>query len=117
MSSSTTSSRVGAPREAAELLKRYSDLATSVGVLDEVTFVILGRLALSRLGVRRLDRPREHIRRHGVGFAEDMIEEFLDAVEELGIVVLRDYAQPRELLEAMRKYKLPPSDAVIASTY
>lgn len=29
---------------------------------------------------------------------------------------LRDYAEPRELLETMKKYKLTPSDAIIALT-
>jgi len=37
-------------------------------------------------------------------------------IEELDLAVLRDHAEPRELLETVVKYKLTPSDAVIVLT-
>ena len=39
-----------------------------------------------------------------------------DAINDLGIVVVRDAATLDELLEAMIKYNLMPSDALIALT-
>ncbi len=35
---------------------------------------------------------------------------------EFNITVLRDYAEPKELLETMKIYRLTPSDAIIALT-
>ena len=46
---------------AARLLTEYGDLVTSIRVLDEVMFLLIRRLALERLGLRRLDRVRDHI--------------------------------------------------------
>jgi predicted nucleic acid-binding protein len=37
-------------------------------------------------------------------------------MEQLEIVIQRDSAEPKQLLEVMGKYKLTPSDAVIALT-
>ncbi len=37
-------------------------------------------------------------------------------LQELEITMLRDYAEPRELLETMKKYRLTPSDAIITLT-
>jgi predicted nucleic acid-binding protein len=101
---------------AATLLKQYHDLATSVGVLDEVIFVVMRRLAEKRLGIRRIDRLRSYIKSNGIGFALAELERFIKLVEALDIVVLQDYADPRELLKVVAKYNLPPSDAVIALT-
>ncbi len=39
--------------QAAKILKQYHDLVTSTGVLNEVMFVIIRRLAGKRLGIRR----------------------------------------------------------------
>ncbi|GBF09067.1 putative nucleic acid-binding protein [Aeropyrum pernix] len=102
--------------KAATLLKQYHDLATSVGVLDEVIFVIMRRLAEKRLGIRKIARLRSYIKSNGVDFALAELERFIKLVEALDIVILQDYADPRELLEVVGKYNLPPSDAVIALT-
>ncbi len=37
-------------------------------------------------------------------------------LQEFEIIILRDHAEPYELLETMRKYRLTPSDAIIALT-
>ena len=102
--------------EAERLLASHPDLAVTVGVIDEVEFVIIRRLAKKRLGIRKLSRLKEHIRRNGLDFAIDMLERYTVMLHEFDIAILRDYAEPEELLEAMRKYQLTPSDAIIALT-
>ena len=49
-------------------------------------------------------------------FAINMLERYTVMLHEFDIAILRDYAEPEELLEAMRKYQLTPSDAIIALT-
>ncbi|MCE4605784.1 MAG: PIN domain-containing protein, partial [Desulfurococcales archaeon] len=44
------------------------------------------------------------------------LERYTRMVHEFNIAVLRDYAEPKELIETMRKYRLTPSDAIIALT-
>ena len=102
--------------EAERLLASYPDLAVTVGIIDEVEFVIIRRLAKKRLGIRKLGRLKEHIRKRGLDFAIDMLERYTEMLREFDITVLRDYAEPKELLETMRKYQLTPSDAIIALT-
>ncbi|OWJ55787.1 hypothetical protein Pdsh_01395 [Pyrodictium delaneyi] len=102
--------------EAELLLASHPDLAVTVGIINEVEFVIIRRLARVRLGIRRLDRLKEHIREKGLGFAADKLEEYVEMLRELGITVLRDHAEPSELLEVMKNYNLTPSDAIIALT-
>ena len=102
--------------EAERLLASYTDLAVTVGIIDEVEFVIIRRLAKKRLGIRKLSRLKEHIRKKGLDFAIDMLERYTVMLQEFDIVVLRDHAEPKELLETMRKYQLTPSDAIIALT-
>ena len=102
--------------EAERLLASYTDLAVTVGIIDEVEFVIIRRLAKKRLGIRKLSRLKEHIRKKGLDFAIDMLERYTVMLQEFDITILRDYAEPKELLETMRKYQLTPSDAIIALT-
>ncbi|MCE4599935.1 MAG: hypothetical protein F7C38_00005, partial [Desulfurococcales archaeon] len=49
-------------------------------------------------------------------FAIDMLGRYTEMLHEFDITVLRDHAEPKELLEAMRIYRLTPSDAIIALT-
>jgi hypothetical protein len=70
-------------------------------------FVIIRRLAGKRLGIRRIAKLRSYIRSNGVGFALTELERFVKLIEALGIAVLQDYPDSRELLEAMAKYNLP----------
>ncbi|MET1159894.1 MAG: PIN domain-containing protein [Thermoprotei archaeon] len=102
--------------EAERLLASYPDLAVTVGIIDEVEFVIIRHLAKEKLGIRKLSKLKEHIRTKGLDFASDMLEKYTNMLLEFDIAVLRDYAEPKELLEAMRKYQLTPSDAIIALT-
>jgi len=102
--------------EAERLLASNPDLAVTVGIIDEVEFVIIRRIAEKRLGIGKLIRLKEHIRKNGLDFAVDMLERYTGMLHEFDIGVLRDYAQPKELLETMSKYRLTPSDAIIALT-
>ncbi|MCE4606763.1 MAG: PIN domain-containing protein [Desulfurococcales archaeon] len=102
--------------EAERLLASHPDIAVTVGIIDEVEFVIIRRLAKERLGIRKLTRLKEHIKKKGLDFAIDMLERYTRMVHEFNIAVLRDYAEPKELIETMRKYRLTPSDAIIALT-
>ena len=49
-------------------------------------------------------------------FAINMLERYTVMLQEFDIAILRDHAEPKKLLETMRKYRLTPSDAIIALT-
>ena len=102
--------------EAEKLLASYPDLAVTTGIIDEVEFVIIRRLAKRRLGIRSLKKLKEYIRSRGLDFALDALEKYTNMLQEFEITILRDYAEPRELLEIMKKYGLTPSDAIITLT-
>ena len=102
--------------EAEELLASNPDLATTVGIVNEVEFVIIRRLAKERLGIRKLSKLKKYIRAKGVGFALDILEKYTEMLLDLNIMILKDHAEPRELLNTIVTYRLTPSDAVIALT-
>ena len=102
--------------EAERLLALYPDLAVTVGIINEVEFVIIRRLAKERLGIKKLSKLKEYIRTKGLDFASDMLEKYVEMLLEFDVTVLRDYAEPKELLDTMKKYQLTPSDAIIALT-
>ena len=58
--------------EAKRLLASYPDLTVTVGIIDEVEFVIIGRLARERLGIRKLSKLKEHIRTKGLDFVSNI---------------------------------------------
>ena len=47
----------------------------TIGIIGEVEFVIIRHLAKERLGIRRLSRLKEHIRKNGLDFAVDILED------------------------------------------
>ncbi len=102
--------------EAEKLLASYTDLAVTIGIIDEVEFVIIRQLAKRKLGIRSLRKLKEHIRSRGLDFANDALKRYTNMLQEFEITILKDYAEPRELLETMKKYRLTPSDAIIALT-
>ena len=102
--------------EAEELLAFHADLAVTISILDEVEFVIIRQLAKKRLGIRSLKKLKTYIRSKGLDFAFDVLEKYTNMIQEFEITVLRDYVEPYELLETMNKYRLTPSDAIIALT-
>ncbi len=102
--------------EAEKLLVSYTDLAVTIGIIDEVEFVIIRQLAKRKLGIRSLKKLKEHIRSRGLDFVSDALERYTNMLQEFEITILMDYAEPRKLLETMKKYRLTPSDAIIALT-
>ena len=102
--------------EAARLLVEHEDLATSIRVIDEVVFLSIRRLALERLGLRRLDKIKAYISKHGLNFAMDKLSMLRDVITELDITVLKDTADLEELFDTMIRYNLTPSDALISLT-
>jgi len=101
--------------EAEKLLAPHPDLAVTIGIIDEVEFVIIRQLAKRKLGIS-LKKLKEYIRSRGLDFAHDTLEMYTNMLQDLEITILRDYAEPQELLETMKKYRLTPSDAIIALT-
>ena len=102
--------------EAARLLAEHEDLATSIRVIDEVMFLLIRRLAQERLGLRRLDKVKAYISKHGLNFALEKLTTLRNIIRDLNIMVLKDVADLEELLDVMIKYNLTPSDALIALT-
>ncbi len=99
-----------------QVLIERKDLVVTLRIVDEVIFTLIRLDALRRLGIRKLEQLRDYIRRHGIeGFA-DAINDVEELIEELGILVLDDRGNLRELLETMRSYDLLPGDALIAIT-
>ncbi len=99
-----------------QVLIERKDLVVTLGIVDEIIFTLIRLDALRRLGIRKLEQLRDYIRRHGIkGFA-DAINDVEELIEELGILVLNDRGNLRELLETMRSYDLLPGDALIAIT-
>ncbi len=82
--------------EAEKLMASYPDLAVTTGIVNEVEFVIVRRLAQTRLGIRKLSKLKEYIRAKGLDFAIDVLEEFTRMLLELNIAILKDYAEPRD---------------------
>jgi len=98
------------------VLAEREDLAVTLRVVDEVVFTLIRLEAWRRLGIRRLDQLREHIRKHGLKEFNDVISDVEKLIDKLGIVVLEDRGGLTELLDTMRKYRLLPGDALIAIT-
>ena len=98
------------------VLVEREDLAVTLRIVDEVAFTLIRLEAWRRLGVRRLDQLREHIRKHGLKEFNDVINDVEEIIDKLGIIVLEDKGSLTELLDTMRKYSLLPGDALIAIT-
>ncbi len=98
------------------VLAEREDLAVTLRIVDEVVFTLIRLEAWRRLGIRRLDQLREHIRRHGLNEFNDVINDVEEMIDKLGIVVLEDKGGLTELLDTTRKYSLLPGDALIAIT-
>lgn len=75
--------------EAERLLASHLDLAVTVGIIDEVEFVIIRRLAKERLGIRELSKLKEYIRKRGLDFAVNVLEKYTEMLYEFDIRVLK----------------------------
>ena len=98
------------------VLAEREDLAVTLRIVDEVAFTLIRFEAWRRLGIRKLDQLRGHIRKHGLKEFNDVINDVEEMIDKLGIIVLEDKGSLTELLETIRKYSLLPGDALIAIT-
>ena len=99
-----------------EILVEREDLAVTLRIVDEVVFTLIRLEAWRKLGVRKLDQLRDYIRKHGLERFNDAISDFEELIDKLGILVLEDKGNLKELLETMRKYSLLHGDSLIAVT-
>ena len=99
-----------------QILVEREDLAVTLRIADEVIFTLIRLEAWRKLGIRKLDQLRDYIRIHGLERFNDAISDFEELINKLGILVLEDKGNLKELLETMRKYSLLPGDALIAVT-
>jgi len=99
-----------------QVLLNREDLAVTLRIADEVVFTLIRLEAWKKLGIRRLNELRDYIRKHGIEKFDCAIIDVEGLINKLGITVLEDRGDLRELLEAMRKYNLLPGDALIAVT-
>ena len=102
--------------EVKSVLGEREDLVVTLRIIDEVAFTLIRLEAWRRLGIRKLDQLREHIRKHGLKEFNDAINDIEEMIDRLGIIVLEDKGGLTELLETTRKYSLLPGDALIAIT-
>jgi hypothetical protein len=92
------------------------ELFTSIRVLDETIFTIVRTKAWIKLGIRRIEKLREYIQKHGYEFFEEDIDKLYKFLKEANIAVVEDKATPQELIEVAKRFHLLPADALIALT-
>ncbi len=84
--------------------------------MDEAIFTIVGTKAWMKLGIKRIEKLREHIRRYGYEFFEEDINELYKFLKEANVSVVEDKIKPQELIEVAKQFHLLPADALIALT-
>ncbi|MCE4614409.1 MAG: PIN domain-containing protein [Desulfurococcales archaeon] len=99
-----------------KILVEKEDLAITLRIVDEAIFTFIRLDALRKLEIKRLDQLRDYIRKHGIERFADAINDVEELIEGLGILVLEDKGNLKELLETMKNYNLLPGDALIAIT-
>ncbi len=99
-----------------DIISGEDELYTSIRVLDEAIFTIVRTKAWINLGIRRIEKLREYIGKHGYGFFEEDINRLYEFLEEANIAVVEDRATPQELIEVAKRFHLLPADALIALT-
>ena len=99
-----------------DIISGEDELYTSIRVLDEAIFTIVRTKAWIKQGIRRIEKLREYIQKHGYNYFEEDLNELQKFLRETNIDVVEDKATPQELIETARKYHLLPADALIALT-
>lgn len=85
-------------------------------MLDETIFTIVRTKAWIKLGIRRIEKLREYIQKHGYDFFEENIDELYEFLKEANVTVVEDKASPHELIDVAKNFHLLPADALIALT-
>ena len=99
-----------------DIISSEDELYTSIRVIDETIFTILRTKAWLELGIRRIEKLREHIKTHGYDVFEAELNELTTLLKDAKVTVLEDKATPQELINTARKYHLLPADVLIALT-
>ncbi len=99
-----------------DIISEEDELYTSLRIVDEVIFTIVRTKTWMELGIRRIEKLKDYIRKHGYEFFEEDIEELYKFLKEANIVVVEDKATPQELIEVAKHFHLLPADALIALT-
>jgi len=99
-----------------DIISGEDELYTSIRVLDEAIFTIVRTKAWIKQGIRRIEKLREYIQKHGYNYFEEDLNELQKFLRETNIDVVEDKATPQELIETARKYHLLPADALMALT-
>ena len=103
-------------RQVEDIITGSNKLYTSIRVIDEAIFTIIRTKAWLKLGIRRIEKLREHIQKHGYKAFEEELNELTTFLEDTDVTVLEDIASLQELISTARKYHLLPADALIALT-
>jgi len=64
-----------------DITSREDELYTSMRVLDEAIFTIVRTKVWIELGIRRIEKLREYIQKHGYDFFEENIDELYGFLE------------------------------------
>jgi len=99
-----------------QILIERKELAVTLRILDEIIFTIMRIEALRKHGIKRLEQLRDYIRKHGIEGFIDALNDIEELIDKLGIIVLEDKGNLKELLEVMKKYNLLLGDALIVVT-
>ncbi len=99
-----------------DIISSEEELYTSIRVIDEAIFTIVRTKAWLKLGIRRIEKLKEHIKTRGYGIFEAELKELTTLLEDAKVTVLEDKATPKEIIDVARKYHLLPADALIALT-
>ncbi len=78
------------------------ELYTSIRVLDEAIFAIVRTKAWVKIGIRRIEKLRDYIRKHGYKYFEEDIKELYEFLKEANVSVVEDKATPQELIEVAK---------------
>ena len=99
-----------------DVTSEEDELYTSLRIVDEAIFTIVRTKAWIKLGIRRIEKLRDHIQKHGYEFFEEDIEKTIKFLKETNTTVIENKATPQELIEAAKQFHLLPADALIALT-
>ncbi len=99
-----------------DIISSEDELYTSIRVIDEAIFTIVRTKAWLELGIRRIEKLREHVKTNGYGIFEVELNELTTLLKDAKVTVLEDKATTQELINTARKYHLLPADALIALT-
>ncbi|BEP17891.1 type II toxin-antitoxin system VapC family toxin [Pyrofollis japonicus] len=103
-------------RQIEDIITDENKLYTSIRIIDEAIFTLIRTKAWLKLGIRRIEKLREYIQKHGYKPFKEELNELTTFLEDTDITVLEDRANVQELISTAKEYHLLPADALIALT-